>query len=73
MLHIPYDRELDSRNELAVLFSPYFRDRITIARDPEQFEGGAFSLFDLEGKAVAVELDTLGDFYLSSTWGRQAA
>ena len=69
MLHIPYNRELDSRNELAALFSPYFEDRVIIARDPEQFEGGQFSLFDLEGKAVAVELDTLGDTYLSSTWG----
>lgn len=69
MLHIPFNRELDTRNELAVLFSPYFEDRITIARDPEQFESDEFSLFDLEGKALAVELDTLGDFYLSSTWG----
>ncbi len=69
MLHIPYNKELDVRNELAVLFSPYFEDRVTIARDPEQFEGGEFSLFDLEGKAVGVELDTLADFYLSSTWG----
>ena len=51
MLHIPYNKELDVRNELAVLFSPYFEDRVTIARDPEQFEGGEFSLFDLEGKA----------------------
>ncbi len=69
MLHIPYNRELDARNELAVLFSPYFEDRVTIARDPEVFGGGDFSLFDLEGKAIAVELDTLADFYLSSTWG----
>lgn len=69
MLHIPYNRELETRNELAVLFSPYFEDRVTIVRDPAQFEGGAFSLFDLEGKAVGAELDTLSDFYLSSTWG----
>jgi ABC-type amino acid transport substrate-binding protein len=69
MLHIPYNKELDIRNELAVLFSPYFEDRVIIARDPEQFEGGEFSLFDLDGKPVAVELDTLSDFYLSSTWG----
>jgi len=69
MLHIPYDKRLDIRNELAVLFSPYFEDRVTIIRDPEQFESGEFSLFDLESKAVGVELDTLADFYLSSTWG----
>jgi len=69
MLHVPYNKELDIRNELAVLFSPYFADRVAIARDPEAFEGGEFSLFDLEGKAVGVELDTLSDFYLSSTWG----
>lgn len=69
MLHVPYHRELDSRNEMAVLFSPYFLDRVTIARDPERFDSGSFSLFDLEGKAIAVELDTLADTYLSSTWG----
>ena len=69
MLHIPYNKELDVRNELAVLFSPYFEDQVAIVRDPEQFDSGEFSLFDLEGKALAVELDTLGDFYLSSTWG----
>ena len=69
MLHVPYNKELDIRNELAVLFSPYFTDRVVIARDPEAFEGGEFSLYDLEGKAVGVELDTLSDFYLSSTWG----
>ena len=69
MLHIPFNRDLDVRNELAVLFSPYFEDRVTIARDPEVFGGGEFSLFDLEGEAIAVELDTLADFYLSSTWG----
>ncbi|MGI9418567.1 MAG: substrate-binding periplasmic protein [Geminicoccaceae bacterium] len=69
MLHIPYNKELDVRNELAVLFSPYFEDQVAILRDPEQFQGGEFSLFDLEGRALAVEVDTLGDFYLSSTWG----
>lgn len=69
MLHIPYNKELDVRNELAVLFSPYFEDVVAIVRDPEVFEGAEFSLFDLEGKALAVEVDTLGDFYLSSTWG----
>ncbi len=69
MLHVPYNQELDNRNELAVLFSPYFEDLVTIARDPLQFEGAEFSLFDLEGKELAVELDTLSDFYLSSTWG----
>jgi len=69
MLHIPFDRTLDTRNELAVLFSPYFKDHVMIARSPEHFEGSAFSLFDLEGKPIAVELDTLSDIYLSSTWG----
>lgn len=69
MLHIPYNKEFDVRNELAVLFSPYFEDQVAIVRDPEQFDSGEFSLFDLEGKALAVEVDTLGDFYLSSTWG----
>ncbi len=69
MLHVPFSKELDLRNELAVLFSPYYQDQVTIARDPQVFGGGSFSLFDLEGKTIAVELDTLSDSYLSSTWG----
>ncbi|MEZ5930836.1 MAG: hypothetical protein R3F54_02610 [Alphaproteobacteria bacterium] len=41
MLHIPCNRELEARNEIAVLFSPYVADRVAIVRDPEQLEGGA--------------------------------
>ena len=68
MLHVPYDRVLDQRNELAVLFSPYCEEYLTIARDPEQV-GAEFSVFDLDGLPLAAELDSLGDYYFSTTWG----
>jgi hypothetical protein len=66
--HVPCNRELETRNELAALFSPDFEDRIAIVCGPAQFEARAFPLFDLKGNTVAVELDTLGDVHLSLSW-----
>lgn len=68
MLHVPYDRLLDQRNELAVLFSPYYEEYLTIARDPARLPAD-FSVFDLDGLPLAVENDSIGDYYFSSTWG----
>lgn len=68
LLHVPVDRQLEIRSELAVIMAPYFVDQIAIALDPEQVEG-EFSLGMFEGKRVAVELDTLGDIYLTMHQG----
>jgi len=68
MLHVPYNRELEVRSELAVVFAPYYRETLAVARDPEQ-AGDVTSLLDLEGHKLAVELDSLPDHYLSSMQG----
>ncbi len=65
MLHVPWDRELDIRNELVILTGKYMVEKIAIAyrRDayPEDPPVPAYFRFDL----VGVENDSMGDFYLS--------
>lgn len=70
MLHVPYDREVDVRNELAVLMAPYFQERMAIVHDtnaiPEVKTFGRFV-----SNPIAVELDTAGDFFLSNAFRGQ--
>lgn len=67
MLHVPYNRELDIRNELVVLTAQYRRESTAIAYSldiyPDSKPVPAYFRFDL----VGVENDSLADFYLSST------
>ncbi len=68
MLHIPYDRELALRNNLVVIFAPYFKEQIVTARNIEKLGKDAnLALFRYE--KIAVELDSLADLYLSGAFG----
>ena len=71
MMHVPYNRELDIRNELVVLTGQYMRESTAIAYSkaayPEEKPVPAYFRFDL----VGVENDSLADFYLSSIAGGQ--
>ncbi|MEK0084499.1 substrate-binding periplasmic protein [Benzoatithermus flavus] len=69
LLHVPVSRELEVRNELVAIFGAYHVEKLALALDPARIEGGAFSLDLLSGHTIGVELDTLGDFYLSMTAG----
>lgn len=70
MLHVPYDREVDTRNELAVLFSPYFRDEMAIVHDRRVLpQVPTFGYFVT--RPIAVEVDTAGDFFLSNAFRGQ--
>jgi ABC-type amino acid transport substrate-binding protein len=69
LLHVPVDRQLEIRNELVVIFGAYHVEKLGLALDPSQIEGGEFSLDLLAGHEIGVELDTLGDIYLSMTQG----
>ena len=72
LLHVPYNRQLATRSELAVLVQPYFTETLAIARDRSQVpEEGEPDLAVLEGVRIGVELDSLPDFYLGSTLGGQ--
>lgn len=70
MMHVPFDRELDTRNELAVLMSPYFLEEIAVVANtavlPEVETFGRFL-----NKPIAVEVDTAGDFFLSNAFRGQ--
>ncbi|MEM9140693.1 MAG: transporter substrate-binding domain-containing protein [Pseudomonadota bacterium] len=65
MMHVPWDRELDIRNELIVLTAKYMVEETAIAYDSAVYPDGgpvpAYFRFD----PVAVENDSLADFYLS--------
>lgn len=65
MLHIPTDRVFTMRNPNAVVFSPYFRERMVVARDPGKvFKDDDISVFERE--KVGVELATLADVHLTA-------
>lgn len=71
MMHVPYNRELDIRNEQIVLTGQYMHEGTAIAYSREHYPNEkpvpAYFRFDL----VGVENDSLADFYLSSTAGGQ--
>lgn len=70
MLHVPFDRQLALRNELAAFFAPYFTREFALAYDPEWIASNPDPMVFTREK-VAVELDSLPDFYLSSAHGGQ--
>lgn len=70
MLHVPVDRQFAMRNNQAVIFAPYLRKRIALAYDSEKL-GSFTDLLDLRAEKIAVELDSLSDFFLTSAYGGQ--
>ncbi len=70
MMHVPYDREVDVRNELAVLTAPYFQEQMALifnrAMHPAVETFGRFV-----SSPIAVEVDTAGDFFLSNAFRGQ--
>jgi len=70
MLHVPFDREVDIRNEFAVLSSPYFQEKMALVHDVRKMpEVKTFGRFVTN--PIAVELDTAGDFFLSNAFRGQ--
>lgn len=70
MMHVPYDRELDTRNEFIVLMSPYFLEEIAVVVDSIELpELETFARF--LNKPIAAELDTVSDFFLSNAFRGQ--
>lgn len=70
MMHVPFDREVDARNEFVVMTSPYFHEQMALVHNasvvPEVKTFGRFV-----STPIAVELDTAGDFFLSNAFGGQ--
>jgi ABC-type amino acid transport substrate-binding protein len=70
MMHVPYDREVDIRNELAVLMAPYFQEQMALVFNTEMLPAvETFGRFVTN--PIAVELDTAGDFFLSGAFRGQ--
>lgn len=70
MMHAPFDREVDVRNEFIVLTAPYFQEQMALvfnkAVHPTVETFGRFV-----SKPITVELDTAGDFFLSGAFRGQ--
>lgn len=68
MLHVPYDREVDTRNELVAFFSPYFVEQMAVVHDLSVLPKlESFARFVYH--PIGVEVDTAGDFFLSNAFG----
>lgn len=65
MMHVPVDDGLRKRNQEAVIFGRYYTERMGLLSDPAKV-GTSETLAPFLSSKIGVELDTLGDFYLSS-------
>jgi ABC-type amino acid transport substrate-binding protein len=65
MVHIPTDKMFRLRNTNVVIFAPYFRERVVVARNPERVvKNDDVTIFETE--KVGVELATLADIFLTA-------
>jgi ABC-type amino acid transport substrate-binding protein len=73
LMHVPVDREFALRNELAVITGAYAREKIGMAWRTADYEAGPPTPAHFRYDRVAVENDSLADFYLTSFAGGQVA
>jgi ABC-type amino acid transport substrate-binding protein len=71
LLRVPYHRDFACRNELVALTGQYQQERVGIAWRAEAYPDGAPSPAYFRYDSVAVENDSISDFYLSSYAGGQ--
>lgn len=67
MLSIPYDRDLGQRNGEVALFAPYAEEHYVVVSDPSR-SGDGQSLLAMRSGRIGVELDSLPDFFLATTF-----
>ncbi len=70
MMHVPYDREVDARNELAVLTAPYFQEQMALLHN-QSIHPTVETFGRFVTHPIAVEVDTAGDFFLSNAFRGQ--
>jgi ABC-type amino acid transport substrate-binding protein len=67
MLHVPFDRVFASRNDQVAIIAPYYRESFGLAG------GGGMAVeampTEWKGRKLAVELDSIPDFYLIGSFG----
>ncbi len=71
MLHVPYDSEFACRVEQVVFTGQYATESLAIAYDPAVYPDDAPTVPYFRYETVAVENDTLSDFFLSGAFGGQ--
>ena len=68
MMHVPVDRAFALRNTNVVIFGPYYRERIALARNPDKV-GASEGVAAFAEEKVGVETATLPDLALASAEG----
>lgn len=68
MLHMPVDREMALRNELVVIGGAYASERVVLGWSKSQL-GDIPTMTDFTEYKIAVENDSIADFYLGSFAG----
>lgn len=66
MMHVPFDKEFAEENDKVVIFSPYASESVVVVRNASRAKDEAVMQTFLKGK-IGVELDTMPDFYLTSS------
>ena len=70
MMHVPYDKRIEEKNDRVVVLSPYHTDGLALAVDPDKAgEAIDFSVFLKE--KVAVDVGTLSDLVLISAFDQK--
>jgi ABC-type amino acid transport substrate-binding protein len=65
MLHVPYDKRIEAKNDKVALFAPYHVDGLAMFVDPAKAEAGR-DLTLLKSDKVAVAVGTIADYTLIS-------
>ncbi|HEY0271332.1 MAG TPA: transporter substrate-binding domain-containing protein [Sphingomonas sp.] len=69
MMHVPVDRQLALANDRAVIVGPYYRESFAMACNRDRQPDCEVAPAELKGHPVAAEIDSIPDFYLSSSFG----
>ena len=68
MMHVPVDPHVIQKNEQVLIFAPYFRERLVVARNKSRIPNlPTLQIFSSE--RIGVQVETLEDRYLVSSFG----
>lgn len=67
MLHVGMDAVYAARQDKVSLFAPYYGEQVVVAYRKSRFSE-PFMLMQLDQRKVAVELDSMADFYVSGVY-----
>ncbi|MDE1914480.1 MAG: transporter substrate-binding domain-containing protein [Sphingomonadales bacterium] len=68
MLHVPFDRDFAAKNDQVAIVAPYYRESFQFACVKSQLDCNAPPL-QYRGRKLAVETDSIPDFYLMGAGG----